>query len=116
MMLMQRLRRLLLGALTVGAPVFLAACYGPAIRYSADGKVVDKATGAGISGATVQCVEPGGKAGKLATTRADGAFDLVSRTECEKLTVADGSGKHASVTVPGDGKRPMQIALEARAP
>ena len=115
---MRRIKKALLGLVTVMSPVVLAACYGPAYKeIEFSGKVVDRETKAGVSGARVECLVDG-EALSTVHSGVDGVFNLASPIPCDAFRVIDvdagaNGGPYQEQTVPAvDAGDQLSFELE----
>jgi hypothetical protein len=99
---MRTLPRFLLKVVGVLSPVVIAACYGPSVRFR-EGKVIDKATGAAIAGAKVDCA---GTPGDAVTSDAQGRYS--GHFRCATLAVEAPGYQRQTSPISGKG----DIALE----
>jgi hypothetical protein len=86
---MTRAARWLLWVFTMAIPVFIAACYGPPMRYSRSGKVEDASTGQGLQDIDVTCMNGAERGWMSRTYSVAGAFLLYYDTACTSLLVED---------------------------
>lgn len=90
----------ILKAITLGVPVFLAACYGAPYQQASYsqrrvGKTIDKDTKAPIPGLRVSCVtieDAGPQVTATASSGADGRFQLNAIEACNTIKVEDVDG------------------------
>jgi hypothetical protein len=113
---MKHLSRALLKLMTLCFPVVIAACYGPAYRYSKDGKVIDKETHLGIAGIKVDCVLADGTVQDSTTTSPDGSFSLSYDIACSSLAASDVdgelNGKYKPATLVDNDSAMVSILME----
>ena len=97
------LARFCLWLIGVAIPVFIAACYGMPYRFTKNGRVVDAATGVGINGIKVTCLD-GARDYNYSYTYGNGGFELDYDRPCDAIRVDDvdgvANGQYESTQVP----------------
>ena len=99
--------RVLLRAVSIGAPVFIAACYGPQVRYSrggTTGRVQDRATRAALPGVEITC-DATGAPPRIVTT---GAFAFADA--CATLSAR--APAYQAATMPAQGQGPVVFEID----
>jgi hypothetical protein len=109
--------RYALRALTSVVPLFIAACYGVPGTYR-HGKVIDRATKAGVAG-MVECLDLQEQTVlSTATTTDPGSEGMFSMATdgCAFLRASDTQHAYQTATVPLPSGNPLVIELEKAAP
>lgn len=102
--LLKLVARFCLWLIGIAIPVFIAACYGMPYRFSKNGRVIDAATGKGLNGVKVICLQ-GERDWNYEYTYHNGDFSLSYDSPCDAIRVddvdgLDNGGEYASRTVP----------------
>ena len=88
---MKWIAKFFLWLLSIAIPVFIAACYGPSVKYSKSGKIIDGQSRLGVQGIQVTCMV-NGRVEDTAISEVNGDFIIWYNTPCDELHFKDVDG------------------------